>query len=118
MSREIFGAVTVQQADPAVMKLNRMPTSIDTLSPNDAFVKAMNKLTLAKGVPYHSIIGDQGRRDTPRSSDGARAFHWSAHLAGATSEKTVPSDHGANQRSAEAIAEVVRILKQHTGSAV
>ena len=114
MSREIFGAVTVQQADPAVMKLNRMPTSIDTLSPNDAFVKAMNKLTLAKGVPYHSIIGDRGRGDTPRSSDGVVPY-WSSHLEGATSEKIVPSDHGANQ-SPEAIAEVVTILKQHVAS--
>ena len=114
MSREIFGAVTVQQADPAVMKLNRMPTSIDTLSPNDAFVKAMNKLTLAKGVPYHSIIGDQGRGDTPRSSDGVVPY-WSSHLEGATSEKIVPSGHGANQNP-EAIAEVVTILKQHRTS--
>src|SRR4029453_6376417 len=64
MSRETFRAVTVQHVDPAVMKLNRMPTSIDTLSPNDAFVKAMNELPLAKGVPYHSILGHPRRRGT------------------------------------------------------
>lgn len=114
MSREIFGAVTVQHLDPTVMKLNRMPTSIDTLSPNDAFVRAMNELTLSKGVPYHSIIGDRGRGDTPRSSDGVVPY-WSSHLDGAASEKIVPAGHGANQ-SPEAIAEVDTILNQHVGS--
>jgi hypothetical protein len=114
LSSEIFQASVVQQEDPAVMKLNRMPNSIDTLSPNDAFVKAMNNLPLAKGIPYHSIIGDRGRGDTPRSSDGVVPY-WSSHLQRAASEKIVPSDHGANQ-SPEAIAEVSTILKQHVAS--
>ena len=43
------------------MRLKRMLNSIDTLAPDDAFVKAMNKLSLAKGIPCHSIIGDRGR---------------------------------------------------------
>ena len=111
MSRETFRAVTVQHVDPTVMKLNRMPTSIDTLSPNDAFVNAMNELPLAKGVPYHSIIGDRGRGDTPDSSDGAVPY-WSSHVSGAKSERIVPSDHGANQNP-QGIAEVIRILNEH-----
>jgi len=102
---------SVVQEDPGVMKLKRMPNSIDTLSPNDPFVKSINTLPLAKGVPYHSIIGDRGRGDTPNSSDGVVPY-WSSHVAGAKSEKIVPSDHGANQNR-EAIAEVIRILKEH-----
>jgi len=109
MSKEVFGAVTVQRTNPEVMKLNRMPTSIDTLSPNDAFVKAMNELPMGKGVPYDSIMGDRGRGDTPKSSDGVVPY-WSSHLEGAASEKIVPSGHGANQNR-EAIADVVTILK-------
>ena len=97
-----------------MLKLNRMPNSIDTLSPNDACVKVMNTLPMAKGIPYHSIIGDRGRGDTPNSSDGVVPY-WSSHLDGAESEKIVPSGHGANQ-SPQGIAEVVRILKQHVGS--
>lgn len=97
--------------DPAVMKLKRMPNSIDTLAPNDAFMKAMNELALAKGIPYHSIIGDRGRGDTPNSSDGVVPY-WSPHLDGAESEKIVPSGHTAH-RDPEAIAEIVRILKKH-----
>ena len=96
------------------MKLKRTPNSIDTLSPNDPFVKIMNALPLAKGVPYHSIIGDRGRGDTPNSGDGVVPY-WSSHVGGAKSEKIVPADHGANQNP-KGIAEAVRILKEHIDS--
>jgi pimeloyl-ACP methyl ester carboxylesterase len=102
------------QDDPAVMRMTRIPNSIDTLSPNNRFVKIMNTLPIAKGVPYHSIIGDRGRGDTPNSSDGVVAY-WSSHLDGAKSERIVPSSHGAHQ-NAQGIAEVARILKEHVGS--
>ena len=108
--REILQASVVQE-DPTVMKLNRLPNSIDTLSPNDPFVKEMNTLPMAKRIPYHSIIGDRGRGDTPNSSDGVVPY-WSSHLDGAESEKIVPCGHGAHHNP-EAIAEVVRILKKH-----
>jgi pimeloyl-ACP methyl ester carboxylesterase len=108
---EVLQASIVQD-DPGVMKLKRMPNSIDTLAPNDPFVKIVNTLPLAKGVPYHSIIGDRGRGDTPNSSDGVVPY-WSSHIGGAKSEKIVPSGHGANQNP-EAITEVIRILKEHT----
>jgi hypothetical protein len=74
----------------------------------------MNALPFARGIPYHSIIGDRGRGDTPNSSDGVVAY-WSSHLDGAKSERIVPSSHGANQNP-QGIAEVARILKQHIGS--
>jgi pimeloyl-ACP methyl ester carboxylesterase len=95
--------------DPAARPLNRMPNSVDTLEPNDRFVKAVNKLPIAHGVPYHSIIGDRGRGDTPNSSDGVVPY-WSSHLAGARSELVVNSDHGA-QYNPQAVREVERILK-------
>ena len=113
LSPEILQASVVQE-DPGVMKLKRMPNSIDTLSPNDPFVKIMNALPLAKGVPYHSIIGDRGRGDTPNSSDGVVPY-WSSHVGGAKSEQIVPSDHGANQNP-KGIAEVIRILREHLES--
>ena len=89
--REILQASVVQE-DPTVLKLNRLPNSIDTLAPNDPFVKEMSTLPMAKRIPYHSIIGDRGRGDTPNSSDGVVARIWSSsHLDGAESEKIVPS---------------------------
>ena len=96
-------------ADPAARPLNRMPNSVDTLEPNDRFVQAVNRLPITSGIPYHSIMGDRGRGDTPNSSDGVVPY-WSSHLAGARSELVVNSDHGA-QYNPQAIREVERILK-------
>jgi len=96
-------------ADPAARPLNRMPNSVDTLEPNDRFVEAVNELPITPGIPYHSIIGDRGRGDTPNSSDGVVPY-WSSHLPGARSELIVNSDHGA-QYNPQAIAEVKRILR-------
>jgi pimeloyl-ACP methyl ester carboxylesterase len=98
-------------ADPAARQLNRVPNSVDTLDPSDRFVLAVNKLPFVPGVPYHSIIGDRGRSDTPNSSDGVVPY-WSSHLDGAQSELIVPSAHPA-LRNGEAIKEVARILKTY-----
>jgi hypothetical protein len=95
--------------DPNAATFKRMPNSVDTLEPKDRFVRAVNKLPINQGVPYHSIMGDRGRGDTPNSSDGVVPY-WSSHLEGARSELVVPSDHGA-QYNPQAIAEVSRILK-------
>jgi pimeloyl-ACP methyl ester carboxylesterase len=96
-------------ADPAARPLHRLPNSVDTLEPNDRFVETVNKLPIARGIPYHSIMGDRGRGDTPNSSDGVVPY-WSSHLQGAQSELIVNSDHGA-QYNPQAIREVERILK-------
>lgn len=68
--------------DPGAMHLKRIPNSIDTLSPNNRFVLEMNKFRITPGIPYHSIIGDRGRGDTPKSSDGVVAY-WSSRAVGA-----------------------------------
>ena len=39
-------------------------------------VRTMNTLPIADHIPYHSIIGDRGRGDTPNSSDGVVPY-WS-----------------------------------------
>jgi pimeloyl-ACP methyl ester carboxylesterase len=84
------------------------PTSIDTLSPKNPFVETMNTLPIADHIPYHSIIGDRGRGDTPNSSDGVVPY-WSSHLDGAQSEKIVPSEHGSHQNK-QGMEEIHRIL--------
>ncbi|WP_265594733.1 alpha/beta fold hydrolase [Haloferula sp. BvORR071] len=100
---------SVMVADSASMVLERAPNSIDTLSPNNRFVKAISAMPIAPGVTYHSIMGDRGKGDTPNSSDGVVPY-WSSHLEGAASEKIVPSNHSAHQNP-EGIEEVRRILK-------
>jgi pimeloyl-ACP methyl ester carboxylesterase len=98
-------------ADPATAHLNRIPNSIDTLSPKNRFVIEINKIPITAGIPFHTIEGDRGRGDAPYSSDGVVPY-WSSHLEGAQSELVVPSSHNA-QRNPQAIAEVRRILKLH-----
>src|SRR5207247_4257147 len=104
----------IAQEEPTALKLNRRPNRIETLAPNDPFIKEMNTLPMAKRMPYHSIIGDRGRGDTPNSSDGVVPY-WSSHLDGAESEKIVPSGHGS-PLNPEAIAEVHRILQLNAKS--
>jgi pimeloyl-ACP methyl ester carboxylesterase len=106
--RAIEGAMT---EDPGAMELKRIPNSIDTLAPNNRFVRELDKFPITPGVPYHSIIGDRGRGNTPNSSDGVVPY-WSSHLKGAESELIVPSNHSA-PANPQAIAEVRRILKLH-----
>jgi len=101
----------VASTDPSVQKTKtlRIPTSIDTLSPKNRFVRTMNRLPIADHIPYHSIVGDRGRGDTPNSSDGVVPY-WSSHLDGAQSEKIVPSGHPAHQNP-QGMDEVDRILR-------
>ena len=91
------------------LRLKRIPNSVDTLAPNNRFVKAINTIPITPGIPYHTICGDRGRGDAPKSSDGVVPY-WSSHLDGAQSELVVPSSHSAHQNP-QAIAEVKRILK-------
>ncbi len=118
VSNIIRPAKIAREASGEMLRLSRLPTglkplrranSVDTLSPESRFVKALNTLPLKPGVPYNTIIGDRGRGDSPNSSDGVVPY-WSSHLEGAESELIVPADHSAHQNP-EAIAEVLRILK-------
>jgi hypothetical protein len=84
----------------------RAPTSIFDLSPKNPLLVALDKLPVE--APHHSIIGDRGRGDSPRSSDGVVPY-WSSHLDSAESELIVPANHGAMNHP-EAVAEIRRIL--------
>jgi pimeloyl-ACP methyl ester carboxylesterase len=98
------------------LKIKSIPNSVDTLAPNNRFVKNINTFPLTPGIPYNCIMGDRGTggskdKTKPCSSDGLVPY-WSSHLDGAESELIVPSNHGAHQ-NAQAIAEVRRILVLH-----
>jgi pimeloyl-ACP methyl ester carboxylesterase len=109
---------SVMTADAASLQLDRAPNSIDTLSPNNRFVREVNKLPVAPSITYHSIMGDRGKGGKldgtkPSSTDGFVPY-WSSHLEGAASEKIIPSNHSAHQHP-DGIAEVRRILRLHAG---
>lgn len=85
--------------------------SLVFLRARSPLLESILNLPLKKSVPYHSIIGDRGRGDTPDSSDGVVPY-WSSHLEGAVSEKIVPSGHGTNENP-EGVEEFRRILRAH-----
>lgn len=85
--------------------------SVVFLRAQSPLLKAILNLPVREGVPYHSVIGDRGKGDTPNSSDGVVPY-WSSHMEGAVSEKIVPSGHGAHENP-EGIKEFGRILKAH-----
>ena len=85
--------------------------SVVFLRANSPLLKSILALPMRPGVPFHSVIGDQGKGNTPDSSDGVVPY-WSSHLDGAKSEKIVPSGHGSHENP-EGISELRRILKLH-----
>ncbi|HEY5752608.1 MAG TPA: alpha/beta fold hydrolase [Chthoniobacterales bacterium] len=109
---DVLKIATFQTGD---LKLKRIPNSVDTLAPNNRFVKAINTIPVTPGIPYHVISGDRGKggnkdHTKPVMSDGIVPY-WSSHMDGAESELVVPSHHNAHQNP-EAIAEVKRILRE------
>ena len=103
--------VSIATVDLSSLRLDRMPNSIDTLSPTNRFVRTINKFPISSKVPFHSVMGDRGDDDTPDSSDGVVGY-WSSHLSKAESELIVPSGHGAHAHE-KGIEELRRILHLH-----
>lgn len=89
----------------------RLPNSITGLKPTSPALPVINSVPI--GVPYHSIIGDRGKGDSPNSTDGVVAY-WSSHLNGAQSECIVPGPHGSCELP-QTITELDRILRLHLG---
>lgn len=89
----------------------RIPNSIDNLRDTDPFVQAAAQLPISPRVRYHSIIG-QADMALPRAeaSDGIVPYA-SAHLAGAASERVLPSEHSVQEHPL-AILEIRRILRE------
>lgn len=103
----VGSSMSIVTGDP-----NRMPTSIDGLSPKNPTLKVLDSRPIT--VPHHSIIGDRDKGDTPNSSDGVVEY-WSSHLKSAKSEKIVPGPHGSCELP-ETLAELRRLLRLHLES--
>ena len=102
------GTITGEQLK-LISGTNRLPTSVSGLRPSNPALPSVNAPPIT--VPYHSIIGDRGRGDSPNSTDGVVAY-WSSHLDGAKSEKIVPGPHSSCELP-QTIAELDRILELH-----
>jgi pimeloyl-ACP methyl ester carboxylesterase len=107
-SQEMLRVTNMREEE---LKPKRRANSVDSLSPKSRFLNALNTIPMTPRVPYHTIIGDRGRGDSPNSSDGVVPY-WSSHMDGAKTEDIVPSDHNAHQNP-QAIEDVLRILKKY-----
>lgn len=109
IAKSMTTALTTQQITLLTGSSKRLPTSISGLKPTNPSFPVVNNAPMK--VPYHSIIGDRGKGDSPKSTDGVVAY-WSSHLDGAKSEKIVPGPHSSTGLP-ETIAELDRILTLH-----
>jgi len=107
-SQEMLRLTNIKEEE---LKPKRRANSVDSLSPKSRFLNAVNTIPMTPGVPYHTIIGDRGRGDSPNSSDGVVPY-WSSHMDGAKTEDIVPSGHTAHQ-DPHAIQDVLHILKRY-----
>lgn len=109
--QEVLNVATLQQ-NSVLMDPGRMTewfTSGDQLSPESYSIKGLYGLQV-RNVPTHSVIGDRGRNNSPRSSDGVVPY-WSSHIPWGT-ETVVPADHSV-QDAPQTAEDLARVLKEH-----
>ncbi|MHC5539840.1 esterase/lipase family protein [Singulisphaera rosea] len=114
---EAMHAEVLERNGPEVFQeayRRRPPNGIDNLTYDSPVLKALSELSLAPGVPYHSIIASLFPEASPDHWTDGVVTYESAHLDGATSESLIRHNHFANE-TPEAAAEVRRILRLHIG---
>ena len=94
---------------------DRIPTSIDNMTPGNPFLQTLAETPVAPGVTTHSIIAVKGDGPPEEGDDGVVEYS-SAHFDGAASELVVRSSHSV-QANPAAIEEVRRILLEHLAAA-
>lgn len=109
--KEVVDIVTLQQDNVLVnpKQMTEWFTSVGQLSPDSYSIRGLQKLAV-RDVPTHSIIGDRGRNNSPRSSDGVVPY-WSSHIGWGT-ETIVPADHSV-QDIPETADDMKRVLKNY-----
>ena len=86
-------------------------TSLDTMSPDNAMIQTLAKISVAQGVKAHSIVAIDGDEMPPDGDDGVVTY-TSAHVEYVESELLVRSGH-SSQGHPLVIEEVRRILLAH-----
>jgi pimeloyl-ACP methyl ester carboxylesterase len=105
-------AVSLAKSDPADRFLKgKLPTSLDSMSPNNPGLLALADIPVALKCKAHSIIPVMGAGDYHQGRDGVVAYQ-SAHVEYVESELVVRGPHSCQNLPAT-IEEVRRILHQH-----
>ena len=96
---------------PGQVRLGRVSTSIDNMSPGHVVIQTLAEIPVAPGVAPHSIVAVRGDGPAREGDDGVVRFE-SAHRPNADSELIVRTGHSA-QSHPRTINEVARILRLH-----
>jgi pimeloyl-ACP methyl ester carboxylesterase len=105
LGADLFAAVVLPPG------LEKIPTSVDNMSPGHPFIKTLASIPVAPDVKEHSIIPVKGEGNPEKGNDGVVEYS-SAHIDDADSELVVQSGHSV-QSNPLAIGEVRRILLEH-----
>jgi pimeloyl-ACP methyl ester carboxylesterase len=106
-----YGEIIVRNKDALVNPLASIGTSLDSMNPNNAWIRTLAAIPLVPSVRAHSIIAVQGNGPVADGEDGVVKYQ-SAHIDGVESELVVRSGHSV-QANPAAINEVRRILLLH-----
>jgi len=91
--------------------MHHAPTAVEGLSDQNPVLLALDRLPIASGVKYDSIIANRSAAGRTGGTDSIVTYA-SAHLDGAETETIIHSTHGCT-RNPTAIYEVERILLTH-----
>jgi pimeloyl-ACP methyl ester carboxylesterase len=118
MPRDVATLSTDLFRDPSTraFKMQRIPTSLDNMSPSQPFIKTLAAIPLSPDVPAHSIIPVLGDGPLEDEVDGVVAYQ-SAHIEGVDSEIVIHHSGHSTQGDPRTVDEVRRILLLHTDKA-
>jgi pimeloyl-ACP methyl ester carboxylesterase len=115
MPRDVVGVGVamsgLSSSGDTYLTLQRMPTSIDNMSPGNPFIRTLSRIPLDPRVKAHSIIPVTDMADIENGEDGVVKYQ-SAHIDGVESELVVHDSH-STQGNPITIEEVRRILHLH-----
>jgi hypothetical protein len=109
MSADLVG---LRDDSSSYFEMERVPTSIDNMSPGNPFIQTLASIPIDEHVYAHSIIAVEGDGPIESGSDGVVRYE-SAHIDGVESELIVRSGHSV-QCNPHTVAEVRRILLLHS----
>jgi len=99
-------------AGRAKRAMNRIPSSMDNMTPGNPFLERLAGMPLAPGVTAHSIMGVRADTPDPEGNDGLVEYE-SAHFPSAESELVIPRCPHDSEEHPLAIREIRRILREH-----
>jgi hypothetical protein len=112
LKQRTVGSLTHSEEAQVMRMVDELPTSLDDMSPNNAFIKTLSTIPIAPGVRVNSIVAVKGEGPPYDDGDDGVVQYRSAHLEDVESELVVRSEHSV-QGNPIAIEEIRRILLEH-----